>query len=211
MNEEQNWHPVYDFWFPASLDDASLDVHRHMIEWWFGGESNAALPRFAPLLVAAQSGRLDHWRADPQGRLSLILVLDQFRRGLLAGTPAAYATDPECLQITEEGLCNGHYQALTRPWEKTFFLLPLGHVEGPGHIERMRRFLTLAQTIEQEAPARLKPLFQFSISRLREHLDVIARFGRFPHRNPILGRQSTPAEAAYLQEEHSADLPRPPG
>jgi uncharacterized protein (DUF924 family) len=143
---------------------------------------------------------LDHWLATPLGCLSLIVVLDQFPRGLFAGTPEAYASDPDALRIAEEGLRNGQYDALAKPWEKTFFFIPLGHAEGPGHRERLGRVVAMTERIALEAPERLRPLYQHSAGQARSHLEVIARFGRFPHRNPILGRPSTPEEQAYLDK-----------
>src|SRR5919206_1449348 len=104
MSPQPDWRIVYDFWFPPGLDDADLETHRQMFLWWFRGGANPELPRFAPVLEAARAGRLDDWLAIPLGRLSLIIVLDQFSRGLFAGTPEAYASDPDALRIAEEGL-----------------------------------------------------------------------------------------------------------
>jgi uncharacterized protein (DUF924 family) len=199
MTKFYDWRSVYDFWFPPGLDDADLEAHRQMFVRWFGGGFNPALPRFTGVMAAARAQSLDHWLATPLGRLSLILVLDQFSRGLFAGTPEAYGADPYALQIAEEGLLNGHYSALTRAWEKTFFFLPLGHVEGPDHRTRLERVVALAERIAIEAPERLQPLYQHSANQARGHLEVICRFGRFPHRNQILGRVSTPEEETYLQ------------
>src|SRR5690348_16677490 len=100
-----------------------------MFGWWFGGGATGQLPPFAPVVEAARTGRLDHWLATPLGRLSLIVVLDHFPRGLFPGTPEAYALDQRALFIADEGLRNGHYDALTRPWEKTSYLMALGHAE----------------------------------------------------------------------------------
>ncbi len=200
MDEAQDWRAVYGFWFPPGLDDADLAAHWRMLEWWMRGGANGELPQFAPLTEAARAGRLDHWLATPLGRLSLIVVLDQFTRGLHAGTPDAYASDPEALRIAEEGLRNGHYDALKSPWEKFFFMLPLAHAEGPDHLERMTRILSLSQAMTDGAPAHLRPIHQFSHSQAQGHFDVISRFGRFPHRNAVLGRETTPDEAAYLEK-----------
>lgn len=210
MSPQAKWRTVYDFWFPPDLDGADLDVHRRMFGWWFGGGASPGLPPFAPTVEAARTGRLDHWLATPLSRLSLIVVLGQFPRGLSAGTPEAYASDPEALRIAEEGLRNGHYDALTRPWEKTFFFMPLAHAEGPGHLERLGRVVAMAERIALEAPERLRPLYQHSVGQARGHLDVICRFGRFPHRNPILGRASTPEERAYLDKGDFVHTRRPP-
>ncbi len=210
MNEAQDWRTVYDFWFPPGLDDADLATHGQMFGWWFGGGANAGLPPFAAVVEAAKTGRLDHWLATSPGRLSLIVVLDQFPRGLFAGTPEAYASDPDALRIAEEGLRNGHYDALTRPWEKTFFFMPLAHAEGPDHLERLERVVALVERIALEAPERLQPLYRHSVGQARGHLEVISRFGRFPHRNPILGRASTPEEVAYLARGESVHTRPPP-
>jgi uncharacterized protein (DUF924 family) len=210
MNDALDWRTVYDFWFPPGLDDADLETHRRMFGWWFGGGANPELPPFAPVVEAARTGRLDHCLATPLGHLSLIVVLDQFPRGLFAGTPEAYASDADALRIAEDRLRNGRYDALTRPWERTFFLLPLAHREGPDHLERLQRVVAMAETIALEAPERLKPLYRHSASQARGHLGVISCFGRFPHRNPVLGRVSTPEELAYLEKGdfvHTRRLP----
>ncbi|HEX2151548.1 MAG TPA: DUF924 family protein [Stellaceae bacterium] len=210
MALQATWRTVYDFWFPPGLDDADLETHRRMFLWWFGGGATPELPPFAPMVQAARTGRLDHFLATPLGRLSLIVVLDQFPRGLFAGTPEVYASDPVALQIAEEGLRNGHYDALAKPWEKTFFFMPLGHAEGPSHRERLERVVAMAERIALEAPERLRPLYRHSISQARGHLEVISRFGRFPHRNPILGRSSTPEEQAYLDKGDFVHTRPPP-
>jgi len=206
---DEDWRAVYGFWFPPGLD-ADAKTHRRMLDWWFNGGSNAAMLPFAPVLEAARAGRLDHWRATPLGRLSLILVLDQFPRGLSAGTPDAYASDLDALLIAEEGLWNGHHAALAKPWEKMFYAMPLVHAEGPGHVERLKHVVALSETVAREAPEHLRPLYEFSVGQARGHLDVVSRFGRFPHRNPVLGRASTPEEAAYVAKGDFVHKRRPP-
>jgi uncharacterized protein (DUF924 family) len=211
MNEASDWREVHGFWFPPGLHDADAETHRRMFGWWFGGGANAELRPFASMVVAARAGRLNHWLATPAGRLSLILVLDQFPRGLFAGTPGAYASDPAALRIAEEGLRNGHYDALATPWERTFFFMPLAHAEGPDHLRRLERVVPLAEAAAEEAPLRLQPLYRHSVGQARGHLDVIRRFGRFPHRNTVLGRVSTPEEAAYLAKGDFVHTRPPPG
>ena len=206
-----DWRRVYDFWFPPGLVDMDIEAHGKMFGWWFAGGANAAMQPFAPLIEAARADRLGHWLATPRGRLSLILVLDQFPRGVSAGTAEAYASDPDALRIAEEGLRNGHYDALTQPWEKTFFILPLAHAEGADHAARLERVVAKTDEIARDAPASLLPLYRHSTSQARGHLDVIARFGRYPHRNAVLGRDSTAEEAAYLAQGNFVHLRRPPG
>jgi uncharacterized protein (DUF924 family) len=210
MNRVPEWQVVYDFWFPPGLAGADTQAHGRHFGRWFGGNSDAEVPPFAPLVPLAASRGLDAWLAEPRGRLSLILVLDQFPRSLFAGTPGAYAYDPIALRLAEAGLRNGQYDALMHPWEKTFFLLPLAHAEGPDHVERLRRVVALAEAIARDCPPHLREIYKYSANQARDHLAVVTRFGRFPHRNVVLERASTPAEAAYLAEGDFVHLRTPP-
>jgi uncharacterized protein (DUF924 family) len=197
---ERDWREIYDFWFPAGLESADLETYRGVSERWFGGGLNADLPRFSGTLDAAARGDLSDWREVPLGRLSLIIVLDQFPRGLFAGTPKAFAFDLQALAITMEGLRIGHYDALRHPWEKTFFTLPLIHAEGPDHLARADLGVALSEKRLAEGPPHLRPIREFGLGQARGHREVIARFGRHPHRNAMLGRASTPEEAAYVEK-----------
>jgi uncharacterized protein (DUF924 family) len=199
MTDALDWQRVHQFSFPPGLD-ASADKHREIFLWWFRGGANISLPQFADRVAAAKAGRLDAWRAAPQSRLALILVLDQFPRSLYAGSAEAYALDPAALAVAEEGLRNGHYDALAHPWEKTFFILPLAHAEGPDHADRLGRVVALADKMALEAPAPLQPIYQHSARQARGNRDVISRYGRFPHRNAILQRATAPDEQAYIDK-----------
>lgn len=204
-----DWRTVYDFWFPPGLDRADLDTLYRMADWWFQGGSNAELPRFEALVAAAASGALSSWLVTPRGRLSLIVVLDQFPRGLYAGTPKAFTFDPQALAVAEEGLKNGHYDALSNSWERAFFALPLIHTEGPDHLERAERAVELAEKRVTDGPPHLRAFREFGLSQARGHRDVIARFGRHPHRNAVLGRVSTSEEADYLEKGEFVHKRRP--
>jgi uncharacterized protein (DUF924 family) len=186
---------VLAFWFP----DLSGADHARMVrqfEWWFRGGADAAISeRFPSLLERAARGELDHWSAQPRSRLALIIVLDQFPRSLYRDTARAYAQDPKALACALEGIRTGHYAALETPWEKTFFLLPLGHSEELAHLERA---VALAEELAAAASPEFRKVLEHSASQARGHRDVIARFGRQPHRNALLGRQSTPQELEYL-------------
>jgi uncharacterized protein (DUF924 family) len=187
---------VLAFWFPAQLgaDPAAL---ARQFEWWFrGGADGAILERFADLTERAARGACDAWAATPRGRLALIVVLDQFSRSLFRGTPRAFAQDARAVALADEGIAAGHYAALASPFEKTFFLLPFGHSEALCHLERA---VQLAEALARDAEPALRGLLAHSASQARGHRDVVARFGRQPHRNAILGRASTPDEIAYLE------------
>jgi uncharacterized protein (DUF924 family) len=178
-------------------------------EWWFrGGADSAIVQRFPPLLECAARGELDHWSHQPRPRLALIIVLDQFSRSVFRGTARAFAQDQKALALALAGLEIGHFTALESPWEKTFFFLPLGHSEQLLHLECAVR---LAEQLAEEAPPELRRILEHSVSQARGHRDVVARFGRHPHRNAVLGRQSTPEEVDYLasgQLVHTRALPQ---
>lgn len=189
------WEEVLRFWFPDLRDAEAARIGRQF-EWWFRGGADAEIAaRFAPLLEAAARGELDAWSEAPRSRLALIVVLDQFPRSLHRNTAKAYAQDAKARALAEDGIEIGHYAALATPFEKTFFLLPFGHSEELAHLERA---VALAEQVAREAPPELRAILEHSASQARGHRDVVARFGRQPHRNAALGRESTPDELEYL-------------
>jgi uncharacterized protein (DUF924 family) len=191
----QPYEEVLGFWFP----ELSTADHTRMVrqfEWWFrGGADSGIRDRFPLLLDRAARGELDHWSQSPRSRLALIVVLDQFSRSLHRDTAAAFAQDAKALALVVEGIDVAHYDALSTPWEKTFFLLPLGHSEQLAHLERA---VELSEELVERAAPEFRRILEHSASQARGHRDVIARFGRHPHRNAALGRQSTPEELDYL-------------
>src|SRR5262245_27744432 len=195
------------FWFP----ELSTADHARMVrqfEWWFQGGADAGIAdRFPRSLDRAASGELDHWSQSPRSRLALIIVLDQFPRSLHRNTPRAFAHDEKALSLALEGIENGQYDALTTPWEQTFFFLPLGHSERLSDVERA---VQLAEQLVDRAAPQFRGILEHSVSQARGHRDVIARFGRHPHRNAVLGRQSTPEELEYLASEQLVHTRRPP-
>jgi uncharacterized protein (DUF924 family) len=207
MSAEES-EQVLRFWFPE-LSDADHARLLRQFEWWFrGGADSAIAERFSLLLERATRGELDHWSNWPRSRLALIIVLDQFSRSLYRSTARAYAQDQKALALALEGIEAGDFSALATPWEKTFFVLPLGHSEEISHLERA---VTLAEQLAQDAPSELRRVLEHSASQARGHRDIVARFGRHPHRNAVLGRQSTPEELDYLASGtlvHTRALPQ---
>jgi uncharacterized protein (DUF924 family) len=198
--EVPEWPGVLDFWFPARHQaDFDLRTHNHYWMWRMqGGADDEIVARFTETTERAARGELDHWAGDAHGRLALIIALDQFPRSVWRDSPRAFAQDGKALALVLEGHSNGHYDALEMPWYKTVYNLPLGHCEGPGHLERLDRAIALALAILAEAPGHLRPGYEFAASQPVEGRTVIAAFGRHPHRNAVLGRVSTPEEEAYL-------------
>ena len=208
--EEQE---VLSSWFPPGIHDADAETYREQwLRWFQGGPQveQEITERFGDVLEQARRGELDSWAETPRGRLALIIVLDQFSRSVYEGTPLAYAQDPAALRLAREGIEAGMDHDIEVA-ERLFSTMPLGHAEGPDHVERMDLAVRRAEEQLRLAPAHLKPLYEFSLGQAKAHRDVIARFGRHPHRNAVLGRASTPEEMEYLRNEGPVHTRRPPG
>lgn len=197
-SKRYDWEEVLAFWFPEE-PDVDGDTHtRHWMWRMHGGADDEIVRRYSDLTAQAAEGSLDYWSGSPRGRLALIIALDQFLRSVWRGSAQAFAQDEKALGLVLEGFANGHYDALERPWEKTAYILPILHCEGPDHLARIDRAIELAQNIHDDAPERLKATYAFAAQQPIEFRKVIAAFGRHPHRNAILGRTSTPEEDAYI-------------
>lgn len=148
--------------------------------------------RFGDLLTLAKKDQLDDWCDSPRGHLALIIVLDQFSRNILRGTPGSFEADPKALQLTMDGIQKAFDEKLSLE-QRSFFYLPLRHAENLDMQD-----LGLAKTREVNDAGYGTDKYALS------HLATIARFGRFPHRNNILGRQNTAEEEEYLKERGTA-------
>ncbi|MEJ1933099.1 DUF924 family protein [Nostoc sp. NIES-2111] len=188
---------VLDFWFPKGFEFSS-EAHRAFFrERMKGGVHEAIRARFAPLTEAAAKEQLEHWRTDLRGRLALIVVLDQFSRSVWEGEAAAYGQDLKAARLALSEIVEGGYDEL-EPWEKTFLLIAIAHCEGPDHLARMNRVVDWSRHVTETAPDEIKISYRISEDQARLSRDVIAAFGRYPHRNAMLGRPSTASEEPYL-------------
>ena len=193
---------VWRFWFADSLESAEALQRR--VDFWFGSEDGetTAVDRqidreFRADMERAAAGHLADWPRTPRGRLALILLMDQFPRNAFRGTARAFATDREALGLALEGMREGA-DALLQPAERLFFYLPLEHAE---NIEAQERGVAACAALAFDAPALIREYFNECTHYAEQHRDIIRRFGRFPHRNAILGRQSTAEEREYLAHE----------
>jgi uncharacterized protein (DUF924 family) len=153
--------------------------------------------RFGAVYAAAERGEFTPWESTPRRRLALILLFDQFSRCLHRATAAAFAHDRQALQLALSGLQYGADAALD-PVERLFFYMPLQHAESRDvQEESVAAFRRLCG----EAQAALKPWFENALKFAVLHRDIVARFGRFPHRNRALGRESTAQEETWLATE----------
>ncbi|MFZ6657629.1 DUF924 family protein [Undibacterium sp. TJN19] len=201
----ENKNTVLDFWFGHEQDDA-LTAKNQAKLWWSKDEAlDAAIrSRFASLSEQALQGDLDDWQDSAQGRLALIILCDQFPRNMYRNTPASFAYDARARQFCEAGLAAQADRQL-RPVERVFFYLPLEHSESLADQQRaVALYDALCRDVkETQAQAQNETFGGYYRYAIRHH-DVIARFGRFPHRNAILGRISTPEELQFLSEPGSS-------
>ena len=173
------------------------------MDFWFRADSQAdrtIANRYAATLEAAASGALDAWEAQPRSCLALVVVLDQFPRNIYRGSAAAFAHDARALAVTRRGVAAGHLRAL-ETLEQGFLLMPFQHSED---LARQREGLELFERMLESAPPQWHSLTEGMVRYARLHRDIVERFGRFPHRNAILARESTAAELEYLATDHDS-------
>jgi uncharacterized protein (DUF924 family) len=185
---------IYDFWFGGP----NLDEFGQSRKAWFVKDAafDAEIRQgFLTTLESAQRGELAHWRSDPKHCLSLIIVLDQFPRNIFRGTPRAFATDAMALEAARLAVAQGYDQAVISV-ERIFFYLPFEHSESR---DDQARCVALVQALVDADSSR-----EDFLHYAKRHQEVIERFGRFPHRNGILGRVSTLAEIEFLQQPGSS-------
>ncbi len=192
---------ILEFWFGDSVSEDQVIGARMPL--WFGSDPDTDLTirkRFSDDVEKAASGQFDAWSASPRGTLALIILLDQFPRSLGRGTPAAFAQDARALSLCIAGIESAHQEALAYI-EQVFFMMPLQHAESLAVQETsVRQFEALLDRI----PEKRRQHYQGFVKYAHMHCEIVRRFGRFPHRNAILGRTSTHEEREYL----AGDAPR---
>lgn len=187
---------VLEFWFGDGRRDLDA-IGDHSKLWWGGGPSldRDIEARFGETHAAACAGDLGQWRETGPGRLALIVLYDQFSRNLGRGTPAAFANDERAQDLVLEGRALGFDRSLA-PIERPFFYMPLCHAED---LAMQELSVQVFEAMHERNP---DPRLNYGgfAKHARQHRHIVAKFGRFPHRNEILGRTSTPEEQAYLAE-----------
>jgi uncharacterized protein (DUF924 family) len=183
---------VLAFWF-GEVDASGSAAPQAKARWWAKSEAFDAEVRtkFLADYEAIHRGERQEWLTSARGKLAYVIVLDQFSRNMFRGTPAMFASDPRALEAALSAIASGEHLTLGRD-ERSFFYLPLMHSES---LSRQDQCIAL---FEQEQGA------ENSVSFAKQHRDIIARFGRFPHRNALLGRASTPDEEVFLAQPGSS-------
>jgi uncharacterized protein (DUF924 family) len=176
------YQDVLTFWFDETEPKS----------WWSVSPDfdNLIRDRFLTLIQRAAKGEFFSWRGEPRGRLAEVIVLDQFSRNVYRNTPAAFAQDPVALVLAQEAVGAGAHSKLT-PTERSFLFLPFMHSES-------REIHAWAETLYRDHAPRNS--YEFEL----RHKAIIDRFGRYPHRNRILGRVSTPEELEFLEQPGSS-------
>lgn len=193
--QQMPWLELLNWWFGEGVTVSEISEQKHRL--WFGykPEQDAeARDRFGDLVDQALAGELADWAESPHGWLALVLLLDQLPRMIYRGTPQAFAGDERALQLVREGMAHGG-DVLLAPIQRVFIYLVLEHAEDLCVQEQaVAQFQVLHGLVGPEDQALFADFLDFAA----RHREVIARFGRFPHRNDVLGRETTEAEQVFL-------------
>ena len=193
--DQQRIDEILSFWFKEQ-ELSAPQIDRRM-DTWFGEDpvfDHELEKEFLGDIEQASKGELNHWADEPRGRLALILLIDQFRRNIYRNTAKAFSNDKLALKLCVEGAMEKKDKGLT-PIEKVFFYMPLQHTESTKvQAKSVELFTRLAESVSPTYQETFLTIAQFA----ELHKDIIDQFGRFPHRNELLGRENTPEEDEYL-------------
>jgi uncharacterized protein (DUF924 family) len=188
---------VLTWWFGEAVATTPQELGPKTARWFRDGAKLDAEVRekFGALVEEAVTGGLGDWEATLEGRLALIILLDQFTRHVFRDQPRMYAGDQRAQQLSVALFASGEGRRLRIDW-RHFSMMPMLHSED---VALHARSVEEIDAIVAEAPPFMQTFFSMAIEQSRKYRDVIQRFGRFPHRNAILGRVSSPEEQAFLE------------
>lgn len=187
---------LLDYWFEGCPTDPGR--LKGLMKKWFSVSSDndeELRTRFGSIARTAAAGELTDWQETAAGRLALILLLDQLPRNLHRGTAAAFAQDEKAVALALDGIERGQERTL-HPLQRIFFMMPLQHAESRDTQARSTEAFNALAAEYQNGPT--GPLLENTAKFAFEHREIVDRFGRFPHRNRVLGRESTDEEAEFL-------------
>ena len=193
----RRFQDVLNFWFEGEpLGDVQMS------RWWKKNDAQDQLIRkeFGALPDKVESGEYDEWLESAEGRLAAIIVLDQFPRNIFRGDPRSFQHDHNALAISREGVEKGMLGPLSE-LQQAFFVMPFMHSES---LEDQEQCIKLFERILEGAGEGFQQYIAGSLDFAVKHRDIVARFGRFPHRNSLLGRESTDEELSFLQQPGSS-------
>jgi uncharacterized protein (DUF924 family) len=197
-DDQSRIETILAFWF-REQELSAPQIDRRM-DTWFGEDAvldHEIKQEFSDDIEAASDGKLDYWATDPHGRLALIILLDQFRRNIHRNSALAFSQDRRALKLCVEGAMEKSDESLT-PIQRVFFYMPLQHAES-------RRVQAKSVELYNRLAKAVTPTYRetfMTVAQFAElHKDIIDRFGRFPHRNTLLGRDNTVEENQYLADD----------
>lgn len=197
MDKDSAAEALLSFWFGAEADDDAVARRQAPLWWSKDAELDRSLgERFEPELPGAGAA----WPETPRGRLARVILLDQIPRSIYRGTVRAFAWDELARRQAEASLALGDESRL-RPIQRVFLYMPFEHAED---LELQDLAVERFEALGAAVPAAQRQTFDGFLDFARRHRDIIRRFGRFPHRNAILGRPSTAEETAFLQTPGSS-------
>jgi uncharacterized protein (DUF924 family) len=187
---------ILHYWFGGATDDAEIVREKSALWWKQDSKVDAEIRRrFEMMLNAEIKNEFASWSSSPRGQLARVLLCDQFPRNMYRDSPRAFDYDERARKLAREALDAGQDKKL-RPVERVFLYLPFEHSET---VDDQTLSLRLYTELVEDVPETDRPTYQKFLEYARKHKEIIDRFGRFPHRNAILGRQSTAAEAEFLK------------
>ena len=187
---------ILDYWFADAATAEPDDLKAHFQRWFEGGKEvdEEIKSRFGKQVELVASGKLGAWENTTEGALALIILLDQFTRNVYRGTGEAFAHDDKALKLTQKLIESGVDKNL--PWpHRGFLYMPMQHSEDK---DVQAKGVKTYQSLMEDVPEVLKKVVKGFADSAREHKAIIDKFGRFPHRNKVLGRESTEEELSYL-------------
>lgn len=194
------WQPLLDWWFGSTETPAEVVAEKGRL--WFGKRDSQDLEareRFGAQVEQALAGELAEWAQCPEGWLAVVLLLDQLPRMIFRETPKAFSGDLRAQALVAQGIAADFDRQLP-VMRRAFIYLVFEHCENlAAQNEGVSRFAAL----QAEQPLVDQPVFADHLDYAERHQKIIARFGRFPHRNEVLGRESTAEELAFLKESGS--------
>ena len=198
MNEP--WQPLLEWWFGTSGSAREVAVQKGKL--WFGKRDSQDLEartRFGDLVEQALAGGLTDWAQRPDGWLALVLLLDQLPRMLFRETPKAFSGDTRAQALVAQGIA-ADFDRQLQPIQRVFIYLVLEHCE---HLAVQNECISRYIELMDQQPECDRALFADYLDYAEKHQKVIAQFGRFPHRNEVLGRESTAQELEFLSKPGS--------
>ena len=196
MADKTGPQDVIDFWIgDADVDPAAAKAHSKL---WYRSDASVdrdIKKRFGTAMKRAAAGELEQWEESADGALALVILLDQFSRNCFRGTARAFANDAQALAIAKRAIEAGHDQNLSIVG-RAFLYHPFHHSES---LTEHNRHIELSEALVASAPPQWQEFASGHASYAHEHREVVARFGRFPHRNKALNRASSAAETEYLK------------